>query len=183
MMLVATVTSTPFAQATKLDYVCICIHLTGAVMLFAGYGITEVYALGCCCVRQAEATSKSISVLERRVRMFCLLTLAFWYVLFGIIMVLLMLPLEQYGGHNDVWETKLVTTEIGNQMPVVVLADTASGFVLYLKIGCYVSEVICGLCLIGSMLTIWYFCEERHSDLKDELTSVAGLGPNAETTA
>lgn len=173
MMLVATVTSTPFAQATKLDYICIVIHLTGAVMLFGGYCCVEVFAIGYGPIPQNSTTKKTIGEAEKAVRKFCLSGIIFWYSAFCILTVVCVLPLESWGGHNDVWETHYTVTDSGTEMPEVVLVDTASGWVLWLKIGSYLSEVFCGLSLIASLLAIWYYCEERHSDLKDELLSVS----------
>lgn len=172
MMLVATVTSTPFAQATKLDYICIAIHLTGAVLLFAGYCFVEVYTIGWGCIPQCESTRKTIDTAEKAVRKFCLTSIIFWYSIFCILTVVTIFPLENFGGKNDVWETRYTTTPNGSEMPIVVLVDTASGWVLWLKIASYVSEVMCGMNLIASLLAIWYYCEERHSDLADELLSV-----------
>jgi len=172
MMLVATVTTTPFAQATELDAFCIGIHLTGAVMLFAGYAVVEAHTIGFL-VKQHESTERAMGKKERRLRKFCLTGIIACYAAFCTIQGIVLLPLEKYGGKNDVWEERRFTLPTGHHMAQMVLIDTASGFVLALKIASYACEVFCGLFLIASFLTIWYFCEERHSDLKDELFSVA----------
>mmetsp|Transcript_53108 Transcript_53108/g.137172 ORF Transcript_53108/g.137172 Transcript_53108/m.137172 type:complete len:332 (+) Transcript_53108:102-1097(+) len=177
MMLVATVTTTPFAQATSLDYVCIGIHLTGAVMLFAGYAVVEAFAIGWGCVKQSEVTAKTIGNMERKVRKFLLSGVVFWYTMFCALTGVLLLPLNEMGGHLDVWEPKTVTHLTGSKSKEIVLVDTASGWVLALKIASYASEVFCGLFLIASFMAIWYFCEERHSDLKDELCQVPNASP------
>jgi len=57
-------------------------------------------------------------------------------------------------------------------MSQIILINTASGSVLYMKILSYASEVICGLFLISSFLAIWWFCNERKADLRDELFQV-----------
>lgn len=176
MMLVATVTTTPFAQATTLDYVCISIHLSGAVMLFAGYAAAEAFCIGWCCVKQAETTLKTITDhREQLVRKFCLTGIVFFYAAFCTLTVVILLPLETLGGKMDIWEPQDVATPNGGTIEQMVLVDTASGFVLALKIASYLSEVFCGLCLIASFLAIWYYCDERKSDLKDELFSVVPL--------
>mmetsp|Transcript_167247 Transcript_167247/g.537231 ORF Transcript_167247/g.537231 Transcript_167247/m.537231 type:complete len:355 (-) Transcript_167247:72-1136(-) len=175
MMLVATVTTTPFAQATQLDYFCIAIHLTGAVMLFAGYAAVESHCLGFLHVKQHETMQKTLKPREVSLRYLCLVGIVICYVVFCTITAVVVLPLEQWGGKNDVWEKRTITNERGLTFKKMVLVDTASGFVLWLKILSYVSEVACGLFLISSFLVIWYFCEERTTDLNDELFSVVDL--------
>mmetsp|Transcript_81791 Transcript_81791/g.207804 ORF Transcript_81791/g.207804 Transcript_81791/m.207804 type:complete len:355 (-) Transcript_81791:109-1173(-) len=175
MMLVATVTTTPFAQATQLDYFCIAIHLTGAVMLFAGYAAVESHCLGFLHIKQHETMKKTLKPREVSLRYLCLVGIVICYVVFCTITAVVVLPLEQWGGKNDVWEKRTITDERGFTFNKIVLVDTASGFVLWLKILSYVSEVACGLFLISSFLVIWYFCEERTTDLNDELFSVIDL--------
>lgn len=172
MMIVACVTSTPFAQANVLDCVCISIHIIGALMLFVGYAMAEAKTIGFLNIKAAEVTAKTVGEKERKVRKAFLAGLIVAYLAFCTITVMLGLPLDQIGGKPDVWEPKWRTTSEGHKEKLIVLVDTASGFVLGLKIASYALEVMCGICLIGSFFTIWYFCEERHSDLMDELHSV-----------
>jgi len=172
MMLVATVTSTPFAQATLLDYFCISIHLTGAVMLFAGYAAVEVFSVGWGPFRQPPVAEKTVKGIEKRLRKFCLNGILFWYAIFCVLQGVLLLPLERFiGGHNDEWVPMETKDKYGHVVWEVALKDTASGFILMLKILSYTSEVLCGLCLIASFLVIWFYCHERHADLAEELTS------------
>jgi len=173
MMLVATVTTTPFAQATLLDYFCISIHLFGAVMLFAGYGVVEAITLGVWPFTAPPVAERTIKACERTWRKVCLGGLVAWYLVFCILQGVLLLPLEKFGGHNDVWGVVDVQDKYGRMVKEVVLQDTASGFILALKITSYASEVFCGLCLIASFLVIWYFCHERFADLNEELDKIA----------
>lgn len=170
MMLVATVTTTPFAQANALDYICISIHLTGAVMLFAGYAMVEVYTVGWGPFKQSPVTAKVIGDKEKFLRKFLLNGIIFFYFTFIIFTFVILLPLP--ANLNDVWEPRMVEIYSGVVVKEIILTDTASGFVLFLKIASYVSEVACGLFLISSFMVIWYFCEERHVDLVDELCKV-----------
>lgn len=161
MMLVATVTTTPFAQATVLDYICIAWHLWGAVMLFGGYALAEAF-----CVFGSKVTSRMIVGPERSWRKFYLFGVAFWYALFCVLTVVCVLPLP---GKGDVWEKHMVVDADGFLEPKIVLVDTAQGMILALKILSYVSEVLCGLCLLSSLMTIWYYSPERKIDLQDDI--------------
>jgi len=174
MMLVATVTTTPFAQATVLDYFCISIHLTGAVMLFGGYAVVEAVTLGWGCFTAPPVAEKTIGKWERKIRKFCVNGIIFWYLMFCILQGVLLLPLEKLGlpGGNDVWETVQVRDKYGHRVKEVTLVDTASGSILFLKVLSYCSEVFCGLFLIASFLVIWYYCNERFADLNEELTKI-----------
>mmetsp|Transcript_147092 Transcript_147092/g.409773 ORF Transcript_147092/g.409773 Transcript_147092/m.409773 type:complete len:334 (-) Transcript_147092:103-1104(-) len=174
MMLVATVTTTPFAQANILDYFCIGIHLTGAVMLFAGYAIVEAITLGWGPFNMPDVASRTIKSFERKCRKICINGIVFWYVIFCLLQGVLLLPLEDYGipGQSDQWTTIDTKDKYDNPIKEVTLVDTASGFILFLKITSYASEVFCGLFLITSFMVIWYFCHERFADLSDELTTI-----------
>lgn len=187
MMLVATVTTTPFAQATPIDYVCISIHLLGAVMLFAGYAAVEAIALGmvpdwllakmCANVELKVdlVSSGVVSGKELLVRRLCLLSILFWYSAFCLLQVVLLLPLTDFPslGQLDQWGPVTYVNNITNTVQTqIVLHDTATGFLGWLKILSYLTEVFCGIALIGSFLAIWWFCEERKVDLKDELAKV-----------
>lgn len=166
-------TTTPFAQATLLDYFCIGIHLFGAVMLFAGYGLVEALSLGWGPFERPPVAERTIHGRERQIRLVLLNGIIFWYMVFCILQGVLVLPIEQtLGGHNDDWQPVLVRDKYGHRLLSVELVDTASGVILALKILSYLSEVFCGLFLIASFLTIWYFCQERHADLKEELAKV-----------
>merc|ERR1711953_396098 len=49
------------------------------------------------------------------------------------------------------------------------LLNTASGVALAMKHIEYWGEVLAGMFMILSHLAIWYFCEERHIDLAEQL--------------
>jgi|EP00927_Polykrikos_kofoidii_P056339 hypothetical protein len=175
MMLVATVTTTPIAEATVVDYYCIGIHLTGAVMLFAGYVVVEGITLGWGPFSRPEVTHRTIGDREHWWRCRCLDFIAVWYTVFCVLQVVLVLPMET----SDKWSVVNIrdppvgsTGSVSDNLTYIqktVLVDTASGACLFLKILSYSSEVLCGLGLICSFLTIWYYSEERHADLMDEL--------------
>mmetsp|Transcript_44938 Transcript_44938/g.88933 ORF Transcript_44938/g.88933 Transcript_44938/m.88933 type:complete len:309 (+) Transcript_44938:77-1003(+) len=164
MMLVATVTTTPIAQATIRDWFTISIHLSGAMMMFVGYVIIEGKTLGWRCFSPPEGET-FIKENERKWRVFFMDMVAFWYIAFFAVQIALGIPNvpiccgDKYSDPSD---------------GPVVLTDTASGLFLWLKILSYAAEVICGINLIMSHLTIWYYCNERHIDLEDELTEMGG---------
>jgi hypothetical protein len=159
MMLVATVTSAPFAQASALDRVCISIHLTAAVMLFAGYAVCEAWNIGFCNKGSSIPTLKKAEVIVRKL---FLAGIIWFYLGFCILNVALLMPLDKYGlGKMDRWEPQTITHQDGSVFKEVVLVDTASGGVLFLKIVCYLCEVGCGLSLVGSLASIFHFCNER----------------------
>lgn len=163
MMLVATVTSTPIAQANILDWFTITIHLTGAMMMFVGYVIVEGKTLGWGGFTM-PATNVRIEGFERHIRVLCLNGVCFWYCTFFALQIFLGIPGLPVCC-NDKWQKNMTTHK-------VVLVDTASGPLLMLKVLSYVSEVICGLSLICSHLCIWYYCKERHIDLAEELVDL-----------
>lgn len=175
MMLVATVTTTPFAQATPLDYICITIHVFGAIMLFAGYAMCEAHCLGIG-VKQHECMHKVLLAAEHYWRKVCLQGIIACYAAFCGLTVVVVFPLD-FGGHNDRWERRDVMSDMGTMSSKVVLVDTASGVILCLKISAYLMEVCCGLFLIASFVSIWYFCEERTTDLQDELFRIMEIAP------
>mmetsp|Transcript_58452 Transcript_58452/g.187726 ORF Transcript_58452/g.187726 Transcript_58452/m.187726 type:complete len:343 (-) Transcript_58452:99-1127(-) len=174
MMLVAGVSTTPIAQASSLDMICLAIHLGGAVMLFAGYSLVEAISLGWGPFPIPAVSERTMSRLELRVRKTVLTGIFLCYGSFCAFQgVLLLLPFFP-GTHNeDVWEMYNATDEFGLTYGKMRLVDTASGWMLVLKVACYVSEVMCGLLLIASHLVIWGFCSERHVNLRDELWKVA----------
>eukprot|EP00927_Polykrikos_kofoidii_P038479 TRINITY_DN3282_c0_g1_i1.p1 TRINITY_DN3282_c0_g1~~TRINITY_DN3282_c0_g1_i1.p1 ORF type:complete len:332 (-),score=45.55 TRINITY_DN3282_c0_g1_i1:75-1070(-) len=173
MMLVAVVTTTPIAQATVVDFFCIGIHLTGAVMLFAGYGVIEAITLGWGPFKRLEVTTRTIDAKQHWWRCRLLDCIAFWYTIFCVLQVVLVMPME----NSDKWTTidiqdppvGFVGSKDVSYIDSVILVDTASGFCLFLKLLSYASEVFCGLSLIFSFFVIWYFSGERHADLVDEL--------------
>jgi len=168
MMLVATVTTTPIPQATIRDWFTISIHLTGAMMMFVGYVIIEGKTLGWRCFTPPEGET-FIGTNERRWRTFFLDGIVFWYILFFAVQIVLGIPKVPI----CCGDTYMPVNATDSASPLM-LEDTASGVFLFLKILSYAGEVICGINLIMSHLTIWYYCTERHIDLEDELTEMGG---------
>merc|ERR1712203_1169430 len=91
------------------------------------------------------------------------------------------------GDSFDIWEPLEVNQchEAGlsnEQCRKPQLIRAAAYKIKYLKVLSYVSEVVCGLFLIGSHVIIWYFSEERHYDLPESLwhrgTAERGLTRN-----
>merc|ERR1712007_86855 len=164
MMLVATVTTTPINQATIRDWITIFIHLCGAMMCFVGYIFVEGKTLGWLCIQPPEHGAATFKRGEKCMRTWWLNGIAFWYILFFAIQILLGIP-----------GIPIATADEYSVVDgVMTLTDTASGLFLYLKVLSYASEVFCGVCLIGSHLTIWYFCDERDIDLDNKLQGVQG---------
>jgi len=172
MMLVAGVTTTPFAQASMLDDICLGIHLTGALMFFAGFCTVEAVSVGWGPFPLPEVSRRTIGKFELRLRRAAVTGVIFFYSVFCLLQGVLLLPLDTASGHTDVWRPKVAYDEFGWPRRKMTLLDTATGFVLALKIASYVSEVLGGLLLIASHLIIWGFCNERFVDLTDELWKV-----------
>jgi len=166
---VATVTTTPIATATIRDWFTISIHLSGAMMMFVGYVVIEGKTLGWRCFSHPKGDT-FIGDSERRWRRFFLDGICFWYILFFAVQIVLGIPGVPISS-PDQYEIKNASLPVGPDNPLE-LKDTASGLFLFLKILSYAGEVICGINLIMSHLTIWYYCTERHIDLEDELTEM-----------
>jgi len=172
MMIVASVTTTPFMQATALDDICLGIHLTGALMFFAGYCLVEAVALGWGPFPFPEVSQRTIGRMELRLRKRVLTGIVWSYALFCLLQGVLLLPLDMASGHSDIWKPREAFDEFGYHHKKMTLLDTATGVVLGLKIASYTLEVVGGLLLIASHLIIWGFCHERQVDLNDELWKV-----------
>merc|ERR1712224_62811 len=104
----------------------------------------------------------------------CLHGIVVFYCVFCVLQVVLSLG----GGDGfDIWEiiddcaneTKQHPEWISIDCRQPQLKEAAGWPVKTLKMISYGSEVICGLFLIFSHLVIWWFCEERHYDLPEEL--------------
>jgi len=166
MMIVATVSTTPIAKARPIDFICIGIHLTGALLLFVGYVIIEGKTLGWGVFKRAQTLH--INQAELRVRLLALSSLFGWYCAFCAVQVVMcVLPPDMPG--NDRWSYE---DSDGIKHNAKVLVDTAYGWFLYLKIFSYACEVICGVCLICNFLCIWYFAVERNIDLEENIEDI-----------
>jgi len=169
MMMLSIITTVPAAIAKITDQFCVCLHLTGAAMLFVGYFLAEGYAIGWGPFHNRlpghlnRDTTESI-----KIRKLCLTMIAIFYTIFCALQVILTVPNPLAPAEDcDKWEY----VQQGHKQ-VKVLVDTAKMNVFILKIVSYASEVICGIFLIASHLVIWYYCEERHYDLPEELRSL-----------
>mmetsp|Transcript_117631 Transcript_117631/g.228679 ORF Transcript_117631/g.228679 Transcript_117631/m.228679 type:complete len:342 (-) Transcript_117631:71-1096(-) len=174
MMLVATVTTTPIALARPRDIVTIAIHFSGAMMMFVGYVIIEGKTLGWRCFTHPIGGSK-IDDVERKWRTFFVDGVCFWYIMFFAVQIVLGAAGGVGGSASrlpiccaDTYSTPAGPHETEK------LVNTASGIFLVLKVVSYASEVLCGINLIMSHLTVWYYCKERHIDLEDELVEMGG---------
>jgi len=159
MMIVACVPTTPAAQATMPEQVTVMIHITGASMMFVGYILIEGKTLSWGGFKCPPEYVK-IGYQELRVRKILLSGCFFGFVSFVVFQALLLLPLGLSG--EDRWEVKPGFSR-------VQLVDTASGLTLMFKVGSYAGEVIAGLFLIASHLSIWYHCHERKVNLADSI--------------
>lgn len=63
----------------------------------------------------------------------------------------------------------------------LMMADTAYGWCLQVKGGEFWFEVLSGVFMILSHLTIWYFCPERHIDLDEQLPPMFSAQREAES--
>jgi len=170
MMLVATVTTTPLFQATLRDWVTISIHLLGAMMCFVGYVIIEGKTLSWACFKK-PTHSAQIRPREHAWRVFFLNNICFWYCFFLAVQIVLGLP------HMPICCADVHGVPPGSPSGTKPeLTNTASGFVLCIKVISYLSEVLCGVSLIASHMTIWYYSSERHIDLEDEIVEMGTQG-------
>merc|ERR1740121_1102154 len=169
MLLLSAITTVEMANAKIADLFCVFLHLLGGFMFFVGYILAEGHAIGWACF------SRGLPLFQRhdreeslRIRKFMLTMVAIFYTIFIILQVVLVLKPSMLVpvSDDDKWETS-------PYHKAKVLVDTAHTGVQLLKIFSYASEVICGLFLIASHMVIWYFCEERHYDLPEELETLA----------
>mmetsp|Transcript_14376 Transcript_14376/g.36748 ORF Transcript_14376/g.36748 Transcript_14376/m.36748 type:complete len:375 (+) Transcript_14376:90-1214(+) len=166
MMMLSVITTVPFPTADLQDYFCIALHLIGAVMMFVGYFVVEGLTVGWGPWSKGIVRKKLHETrMGIQVRKACLSAIFWTYSLFCIMQVALcfqfpFIPAEEY----DQWGY-VPNKGVHN----IVLLDTAGWPVKMMKILSYGSEVICGLSLIGSHFVIWWYCEERHYDLPEEL--------------
>lgn len=185
MMLVCIVTTIPAGKADIMDWVCISVHLAGALAFFGVYQVCEWKCLF------SQQTNKPLGQLEKRVRIFLLYAIIFWWWFFFGIQIFLGLPgIQNLGFKADVWmqaedlrkhHEKLglhdhekcprVTAVdlVGNEW---LVADTASGIMFWFKVVSYIGEVVAGLCLLASLFAIWFFCEERHIDIEETMHDI-----------
>jgi len=139
-------------------------------MLFLGYAAAEARAIGFCIFQRSDVGLRTVSAEEQFVRKVLLGGIVFFYGMFCFMIAMCNIDFTNWGFHGDVWSPRHDQARNKN---VFLLEDTASGLGLLVKVASYMCEVLCGFCLLGSHLAIWYFCEERHCDLPDELEHLA----------
>jgi len=148
-------------------------------MLFFGYFLAEARAVGwgpfkepgCRALVESQGQTRELSI-----RKWCLNAILFWWVTFCLLQALLMVPFAP-ADHFDQWG---IVKKTGTASPWssfssserIFLIDSAHLDVKTVKVASYLSEVICGLCMLGSHLAVWYYCEERNYDLAEELPSL-----------
>jgi len=159
MMIVACVPTTPAAQATMPEQVTVMIHTAGAFFMFIGYILIEGKTLSWGGFKCPPEYVK-IGPQELWTRKLLLTGCFCGFMAFSIFQALLALPLGLAGA--DRWELKPGFSR-------VQLVDTASGWILMFKVGSYAGEVVSGLFLIASHLSIWYHCHERKVNLADTI--------------
>jgi len=172
MMMLSAIPTVPMAQADVLDYFCIALHLLGALLMFVGYFLVEAVAVG-------WGPCKHIIPEEKRhhhptgvfVRKVFLTGIIVSYIVFCALQIILSVGTSEPG--FDRWETWPNCTSLHPNTTfdcnLPQLTKAAGWTMKLLKVASFGSEVFCGLCVIGSHCAIWYFCEERHYDLPEEL--------------
>lgn len=165
IMLVAMIPTTALLQATLRDYVTMGIHGLAAMSAFAGYPLFEAKILGVACLKAPESAKEYFREHRSELcwRKFWLFATLFFLVIFvgltGLVVIGLLLPgsIE----HPDVFKKDPRTGKM-------VLADTATGTYLTVKLLSYLSEVMLGCCALMSHMCIWYYAPERHLKLEED---------------
>jgi len=159
MMIVACVPTTPAAQADLADQVTVGVHCLGAGMMFIGYIFLEGRTLAWGIWKDSNVPLR-INPREWWVRCVILTGVLHGFCCF-IAFQAIMIP-DLGLCCFDEWAPK-------EGYEKVQLVNTASGWILFFKIGSYFGEVVSGLCLIASHMAIWYYCEERRVDLVETI--------------
>jgi len=174
MMMLSAIPTVPAAQADALDYFCIALHLFGALLMFVGYFIVEAVAVGWGPFKNVISEDRK-HYEAPKLRKTLLTGIIVSYVVFCVLQVVLSVGTADNG--FDRWELwtncssldKAVRVDCTLPQLVEAAGWTMKGF----KLASFVSEVFCGLCVIGSHLTIWYYCQERNFDLPEQLEPMA----------
>jgi len=192
IMMVACIPAPPGANRHFTDKVSSIVHTMGAVMSIGGYAIIELYTL----VRSDTLPIKFDTVKaynkgwgEYTTRMAVIICCLISVVAFQLFGALLNLGDKHGLCCNDVWEVPTakelaelkargegyyVEDSIAAAHGVKLLKHTASGIMMYFKLGEYWFEVLSGLFMLYSHLVIWWYCPERHIDLDEELPDPDG---------
>jgi hypothetical protein len=170
MLMGVSVFPTAVAKQTNGGIICLCIHLTGAAMMFMGYMLVEFKTMEMFGMHMPVKVAKSyldIEGPEKCLRVICAIGMAFFYCLFCLFEVLLVVQNPCCG---DVWmpagESYQTLNPDGNMvwhvLPTATVNNTASGTYFWYKVGAYTGECVAGIFLILSHYVIWFYCEERH---------------------
>jgi len=192
IMMVACIPAPPGANRHFTDKVSSVVHTLGAVMSIGGYAIIELYTLIKCeslPVKFDTVKAYNKGWGEWTTRMAVVICCGFSIVAFQVFGMLCG-QAEKLGiCCNDVWEvpspTELASLKTRGEGYYVedsiaaahgtkLLKQTASGTLMYFKLGEYWFEVLAGLFMLYSHLVIWWYCPERHIDLDEELPDPDG---------
>merc|ERR1719343_668727 len=149
-------------------------------MLFIGYFLAEARAVGwgpfkepaCGALVESQGQTRELSI-----RKLCLHGVLFWWITFCLLQALILIPVPfAPADHFDQWGklNKLGTArwQFRWSSAKIQLINTAQWDVKVVKVSSYLSEVLCGVCMLFSHLAVWYYCEERNYDLAEELPSL-----------
>mmetsp|Transcript_77290 Transcript_77290/g.236567 ORF Transcript_77290/g.236567 Transcript_77290/m.236567 type:complete len:1095 (-) Transcript_77290:37-3321(-) len=161
MVILVSVGLVPGPHPTITDQFQICVHLTGAGMMFAGYCVCEAHALGvgpfrCCCKHgKLSETSKMICLRKCVLYMLAFCLLVFFSI--GPVLMLAFTPkdLDSWGPLDGHEHEQVLNSGAWNVKAV--------------KLVSYMTEVFSGLLVLTSMGLIWWGCEERHFDMPEQL--------------
>lgn len=167
---------TQIAKETNGGMICLCIHLTGAAMMFVGYMMSEYKCMemfGMKLSLEIEDSFLSIQGTERCLRQVFGFGMLLFYCLFCVFEVLMVVwnPccadkwLSAGQPYNRTIEGVITHHVTEEATPI----DTATGTFFWFKVGAYTGECVAGVFLILSHLTIWYYCEERHVKYGDSM--------------
>lgn len=166
LMLLICVPTVPMPEADLMDWFSIALHLVGASMMFVGYLVAELRCLSFLNLHQG-GVYLSIEGTEKIVRVCLAFVILVCFVTFDVITVILVF-FEGKICCSDRWMNAGQSHDVQGFGKVIATGahrvDTASSWMLFLKMLSYFSEVVAGLAILMSQLAIWFFCEERHVD-------------------
>eukprot|EP00929_Paragymnodinium_shiwhaense_P118669 TRINITY_DN90581_c0_g1_i1.p1 TRINITY_DN90581_c0_g1~~TRINITY_DN90581_c0_g1_i1.p1 ORF type:complete len:356 (+),score=67.63 TRINITY_DN90581_c0_g1_i1:71-1138(+) len=177
MMLVTHIQVIPPAQRGFRDQVAVGLHSLGAIMMIGGFGLFELHSLlsGKVHTRGHERVIRYVLVI---IGLMCA-------VCFFILSIAVDNSKHLSICCDDIWRVPTleeietatksghpgaaVRSMLAHEMNRPQLYNTASGAMLHLKEATYWFEVLSGLLMICSHLTIWYYCPERQLALAASL--------------
>jgi len=167
LLMLICVSTVPSEKAQDDDSASVIVHLIGAGLMFVGYMVAEMKCLGMGFSSEIESYYLDMEDTEYCVRKALMIIVLFFYVAFCVLQCVLVWAqsassdvccrdVYMHAGEVFTGEGKTVSLQHAQ------LIDTASGAYLILKVFSYCTEVIAGLAILASHLSLWYFCEERH---------------------